>query len=320
MSEIRQIAIVGAGTIGASWAALFLAKGFEVIATDINPDGEKSLRSMVDSCWPALETLGQVQAHPHPRLRFERSLAVACRDADFIQESAIEREPIKVELFAEMDAATRPDVLIASSSSALTVSAMQAKCRNPERVVLGHPFNPPHLMPLVEVVGGEKTSPEAVDRAMKFYAKIGKTPIRLAREVYGHVANRLQAAVFREAVHLFESGVATLGDIDKAMTDGPGLRWAFMGPFLTYHLAGGQGGMGSFMRQFAPMQNRLWRELGTPRMDEPLQASVTDGVLAEVGGETLDELAAERDRRLLALLMARQYLSRDAGGALPSTI
>jgi hypothetical protein len=174
-------------------------------------------------------------------------------------------------VFAEVDSLIRPEVLIASSSSALTVSGMQTGCRRPERVVLGHPFNPPHIMPLVEIAAGVNTSPEALDRATEFYEALGKSPIRMNKEVYGHVANRIQGAVFREAIHMLESGVASLGDIDRAITDGPGLRWALMGPFLTYHLAGGAGGMASFMQQFAPMQQKLWGGLGTPTLDESLQ-------------------------------------------------
>lgn len=311
MSEIagvRRIAVIGAGTIGASWAALFLAHGLDVVANDVAQNGERALRALVDRAWPALTALGLAPDASLSRLRFEPRLEDACVGADFVQECATEREAVKVALFAMIDANLPPDVIIASSSSAFTVTKMQECCEHPERVVLGHPFNPPHLMPLVEIVGGEKTSKEALERATAFYEGLRKTPIHLAKEVYGHVANRIQAAVFREAIHLLDSGVASLGDIDRAITEGPGLRWALMGPFLTYHLAGGQGGMADFMKQFAPMQERLWSELGTPRIDEAIQQKVTDAMRAAVSGQSIDEVVARRDRSLLGLLKARREL------------
>jgi carnitine 3-dehydrogenase len=304
-ADIRRVLVVGAGTIGSSWAALFLAKGLDVTVTDTSQQAESSLRRFVDQVWPILETLGLKAGAARARLRFETSLEEACTHADFVQESATERECLKVALLKDLDAATRPDILIASSSSALTVTTMQRDCRHPERVVLGHPFNPPHLMPLVELVGGERTSPQALDRAENFYAGLGKVTIRLRKEVYGHVANRLQGAVFREAVHLLSEGVASVRDIDLAMTQGPGLRWASMGPFLTYHLAGGPGGMPAFMDQFAAMQAALWDDLGDPVIEQDLQHLVSEAVIDAVAGHTVPELEAMRDRSLLALLSAR---------------
>jgi carnitine 3-dehydrogenase len=225
-----------------------------------------------------------------------------------VQESAIERETEKVELLAQIDAHVRPDVLIASSSSAITITAMQRKCVHPERVVLGHPFNPPHLIPLVEVAGGDLTSAEALTRAEVFYQHLGKSTIRLNKEVYGHVANRLQGAVFREAIHLFQSGVASLADIDKAMTEGPGLRWALMGPFLTYHLAGGTGGMEAFMAQFAPMQQKLWADLGMPAIADEEQHVISSAMADAIGDKTVTAFSSERDKSLLALLAARHRI------------
>jgi len=310
VAGIRQVTVVGAGIIGASWTALFLAKGFSVAITDTNPEAESKVKRFVEEAWPALTVLGLAPGAAPDKLRFDLDLASACDGADFVQENATERELLKVALFAEIDSAVRRDVLIASSSSALTVTTMQRECRHPERVVLGHPFNPPHLMPLVEIVGGEQTSAGALDRAETFYAALGKTPVRLAKEVYGHIANRLQGAVFREAVSLLDKGVASLADIDRAMTDGPGLRWALMGPFLTYHLAGGEGGMGAFMKQFALTQTELWKDLGEPVIDERLQRVVTEAMEHESGGRSISDFSADRDRRILALLTSRDASER----------
>ncbi len=302
---VRRVAVVGAGTIGSSWAALFLAKGLDVIVTDANPNAEGALRHFVEAAWPALTTLGLAPDATPDRLTFQPDLGLTCEGADFVQENATEREALKAALLTDIDAATRPEVVIASSSSALTVTSMQSRCRHPDRVVLGHPFNPPHLVPLVEVVGGERTSAEVLDRATAFYAALGKTPVRLNKEVYGHIANRLQAAVFREAINLLDQGVASLADIDRAMADGPGLRWSLMGPFLTFHLGGGQGGMASFMTQFAQMQTDLWRDLGDPVLDERLQRVVCEKMEAETAGRSVADLAAERDRLILSVLAAR---------------
>jgi len=308
-ADIRRAAVVGAGTIGASWSALFMAHGLDVVATDINEGAEGSLRAAVAKAWPDLVALGVCKGKPKGQLTFEPDLAKCVAAADFVQECAIEREAEKVKLLAEIDKSVRPDILISSSSSAITITAMQRECRHPERVVLGHPFNPPHLIPLVEIAGGALTSQDSLMRAEAFYKTLGKSTIRLNKEIYGHVANRLQGAVFREAIHLLQSGVASLSDIDKAMTEGPGLRWALMGPFLTYHLAGGAGGMASFMKQFSPMQQKLWRDLGQPEIREETQRLVTDAMNEAIGAKEVRSFSEERDARILALLATRQVIS-----------
>ena len=305
IAGVSRVTVLGAGTIGASWCAFFLSRGLDVVAYDVAPSSEKDLFTFVEAAWPALAQFGLASGASISRLRYVAELEQACKGSDFVQECAPERIDLKVALFATVDSFVRPDVLIASSSSALTVSAMQTGCKHPERVVLGHPFNPPHIMPLVEIVGGAKTSPEALDRATAFYEALGKSPIRMNKEVYGHVANRIQGAVFREAVHMLANGVASLGDIDKAITDGPGLRWALMGPFLTYHLAGGAGGMAAFMKQFAPMQRRLWAELGTPNLDDSLQRTVVEAMDHELNGAATEDLVQRRDQSLIALLKRR---------------
>jgi 3-hydroxyacyl-CoA dehydrogenase len=312
IAGVTRVTVLGAGTIGAGWCALFLAKGLDVVAYDVGPDSERALFAFVESAWPMLAELGLAPDASMSRLRYASDLSEACHGTDFVQECAPERADLKVALFEKVESLIQPDVLIASSSSALTVSEMQTNCRYPERVVLGHPFNPPHIMPLVEVAGGAGTAPDAVDRAFTFYEALGKSPIRINKEVYGYVANRIQAAVFREAIHLLESGVASLGDIDKAITDGPGLRWALMGPFLTYHLAGGVGGMEAFMRQFAPMQRKLWAELGTPVLDEKLQAKIIEAMQREVQGRAIADLVLRRDDSLIAVLKSRSDTSTES--------
>lgn len=212
---------------------------------------------------------------------------------------------------ARIDAALPPHIIIASSSSGLLMSRLQSACSHPERCVIGHPFNPPHLIPLVEVVGGERTAPATIERAMQFYASIGKRPIHIRREVAGHVANRLQAALWREAVHLVASGVASVADIDAAISEGPGLRWALMGPHLTFHLAGGVGGMAHFLDQLGPPVESWWADLGAPRLTQATSAALTAGVADETAGRDIELLAAERDRFLIELLALKTRL---AGG------
>lgn len=303
-AAVRCVAVIGTGTIGASWAAYFLARGLEVRASDPAPDAETFLRRFVASAWPGLSRLGLAAAADPNRIAFTRDVAAAVAGADFVQESGPEREDVKIELFRTLDGAAGPETVIASSSSGLLMSRIQAGCRHPQRCVVGHPFNPPHLVPLVEVVGGRQTAPEAIARAMAFYEAIGKQPIHVRREVKGHIANRLQAALWREAVHLVAEGVASVADVDKAIAFGPGLRWAFMGPHTTFHLAGGEGGMAHFLEHLGAPMESWWQDLGAPRLTPEVRRKIVEGVAQAVGGRSIGELAAERDRRLLAILAA----------------
>jgi len=255
---VRRIAIVGTGLIGASWAALYLARGFDVIATDPAPNAEANLRHYVDTAWEELAILGLAPDASRDRLGFTLNMKEAVSAADFIQENGPERRDFKIKLFADIDDVAPIDSIIASSSSGLTMSVMQSACKHPERCVIGHPFNPPHVIPLVEIVGGAKTSPQAIQQAISFYSSIGKKPIHLRKEVAGHVANRLQAALYREVVHLIEQGVVDVADADTAVCWGPGLRWGVMGPSLLFHLGGGQdGGTLRFAAASAGPQHRL---------------------------------------------------------------
>jgi 3-hydroxyacyl-CoA dehydrogenase len=299
----KRISVIGSGTIGASWAAYFLARGFEVAAYDPAPNGEDFARRFIDNAWPTLEKLKAVQpGADRKRLSFFKDPAAASKGAAFVQESGPEREDLKIELFAAIDGAAPAESVIASSSSGLLISRVTAKCKHPERCVIGHPFNPPHLIPLVEVVGGGKTSPDAVTKAMNFYREIGKHPIHIKKEVRGHAANRLQAALWREAIHLVTEGVVSVADADAAIAYGPGLRWALMGPHLTFHMAGGDGGMKHFMDHLGPALQSWMDELGTPRLDPKTQEAIIDGVTEEVAGRSMDDLRRWRDRKLIEIL------------------
>ncbi len=297
---IGHVAVLGTGTIGASWAAYFLSRGLSVAASDPAPHAEGFLRHFVEQAWPTLERLGLHADADPSRLRFTSDPVDAVQGAGWVQENGPERIELKVALFEQISAGLPPDAILASSSSTLLPTAMQARTRHPERLVLGHPFNPPHLIPLVEVVGGERTSPEAVDRAMRFYAAIGKHPIQLMKEMPGHVSNRLQAALWREAAYLVEQGVVSVADVDAAVSQGPGLRWAIMGPIMTYHLGGGAGGL-RYLLDHIPVA-KLWPDLGTPVMTPAFEQALIDGVLAEADGKQIPEMAADRDRKLAAIL------------------
>src|SRR5450432_1040242 len=310
---IRRIAIIGTGVIGASWAALFLAKGLDVVATDVAPDAETKLRDFVKAAWPALERLGLAPGASQSRLSFTADLPTAIRSADLVQENGPERIDFKKKLYGQLDELLPADVIIASSSSGLTMSEIQSGCKlHPERCVIGHPFNPPHLVPLVEIVGGARTSEATIKRASEFYAGLGKQVVRLRKEVPGHVANRLQAALAREVYYLVAEDVVSVTDIDKALCWGPGLRWGIMGQVLLNHLGGGQGGIEHFFQQFTGPLTAWWKVLGSPVLTPEVQQKLTDGVHAEVGSRSIDELEAERDEVLLGLLELRNKVAKSS--------
>lgn len=304
-STVRRVGIVGTGTIGASWATYYLARGFDVTATDPAPNAESALRTFVDGAWDAATTLGHSPGASPDRLTFEADMRQAVADADFVQENAPERPDLKVKLFADIDDATPSDAIIASSSSGITMSEIQAGCRHPERTVIGHPFNPPHVIPLVEVVGGTRTAPETIAAAMSFYASIGKKPIHLKKELPGHVANRIQSALYREVVYLIDQGVLDVADSDDAVSWGPGLRWGVMGPNLLWHLGGGEGGIQHFMDTLMPRMAAAWPALGVPELTPELKDKIVTGVLKEAGDQPIDALAAQRDAMLFGLLAVR---------------
>src|SRR5438067_1154643 len=302
---IKRIAIVGTGVIGASWAAEYLARGFDVVATDPAPNAEANLRQFVDEAWKDLTVLGLSPNASRERLAFTTDMQKALADADFVQENGPERPDFKIKLYADMDEATPPDSILASSSSGLTMSVIQSGCKRPERCVIGHPFNPPHLIPLVEIVGGAKTSEETIRRATEFYTSIGKRPVRLNKEMPGHVANRLQAALAREVYYLVAEGVVSAADVDTALCWGPGLRWGIMGNMMLNHLGGGQGGIEHFFQQFTGPMTAWWKVLGQPVLTPDVQRKLIESVHAEVGSRSIAELEAQRDEVLLGLLELR---------------
>src|SRR6476620_219827 len=304
---IRRIAIIGTGVIGASWTALFLAKGLQVVATDIAPNAEAALRKFVETAWPALERLGLSPGASQSNLKFTAALAEAVADADLVQENGPERIDFKQKLYGQLDELLPPDVIIASSSSGLKMSEIQSgAASHPERCVIAHPFNPPHLIPLVEIVGGAKTSEATIRRAAEFYTSIGQRTVRLNKEMPGHVANRLQAALAREVYYLVADGVVSAADVDTALCWGPGLRWGIMGNMMLNHLGGGPGGIEHFFQQFTGPMTAWWKVLGQPVLTPEMQKTLIDSVHIEVGSRSISELEAQRDEILLGLIELRK--------------
>ncbi|SNS89831.1 L-carnitine dehydrogenase [Pseudomonas segetis] len=311
VTEVKTFAAICTGVIGSGWVARALAHGLDVVAWDPAPGAEAALRQRVANAWPALEQQGLAPGAAQDRLRFAQSIEDCVRDADFIQESAPEVLALKLDLHARISAAARPDVLIGSSTSGLLPSEFYADSRNPQRCVVGHPFNPVYLLPLVEVVGGENTAPEAVQAAMQVYTAIGMRALHVRKEVPGFIADRLLEALWREALHLVNDGVATTGEIDDAIRFGAGLRWSFMGTFLTYTLAGGNAGMRHFMNQFGPALKLPWTYLEAPELTEGLIDSVVEGTAAQQGERSIAELERYRDDCLIAVQEAiRQTKAR----------
>jgi carnitine 3-dehydrogenase len=300
-TEIRRVALVGGGVIGSGWAARCLAHGLDVVATDPGPGAEEKIRAGVANAWPALTKVGLKAGASQERLSFAKSLEAAVAEADFVQESAPENDDLKRKLHARIDAAARPAVVIASSSSGLLPSNFQADCKHPERVLVGHPFNPVYMLPLVEVLGGKKTSAASIDTAIAFYKRIGMRPLKVQVEVPGYIADRLQEALWREALHLIADGVCTTGDIDDAIRFGPGLRWSFFGTCLIYHLAGGDEGMAHFMDHFGPALELPWTNLKGPELTPELTRRMVEGTKVQAAGRSVKELERFRDDCLIAV-------------------
>ncbi len=308
MQSFERAAVLGAGVIGSSWVSLFLAKGLTVEVYDPASGAEEQVRSYIDRAWPVLEQLGLAPQASPDRLRFHGSPATAVESAQFVQENVPERLAIKHSLFAEIEPHLPPEAIVASSASGLMVRDMQKGWRNPGRFLLGHPFNPPHLIPLVELITNELTGEGVLKAAESFYAQVGKETIRIQREVPGHVANRLQAALWREAIHLVASGVATVDDVDKAVWAGPGLRWAAMGPHMLFHLGAGPGGMAEFCNRYRDSFHRWWDDLGSPELTEEIATALAEGVAKESKGEPIETASKQRDALILAMLLSSQAL------------
>lgn len=304
MNDVDTVACVGIGTIGGGWAAYFLAQGYRVKAWDPSPDAESKLRRLIDAAWPALTKLGLAPHASKDNFTVHSDLAEAVAGVGFVQESAPEVLDLKRSLLAQIDSVTAQDVVIASSTSGYGMTEMATEAANPARLVVGHPFNPPYLIPLVEVVGGENSSAEAVKWAAAWYEHIGKSVISMDREVPGFIANRLQEALWREALHMVDNGEATVEQIDLSITDGPGLRWPIQGPMLTFHLAGGEGGMAHMLDHFGPSLKSPWTRLEAPELTPGLRDAVIAGCDEELEGRSFLELVAERDEAIIAIRKA----------------
>ena len=300
--EVKSIGIVGTGVIGASWAAFYLSRGFDVRATDPADGAEGRLRDLVASYWPTLEQLGLTKGASQDRLTFGTDISKILSGVDFVQENGPERLDIKRDLIANIDAAIPDHAIIATSSSGILISSIQDAAKHPERVVLGHPFSPPHLIPLVEVLGGKLTSNDAVERTFSFYASIGKKPIRIRREIKGHVTNRLQAAIWQEAFWLVEQGIATVADIDTAISHGPGLRWALLGAFLNLEIAGGSGGLAHLLEHLGPPMESWWTDLKTVHLSNELNQKAVDETKEYLKPYDFAETVKQRDDILVKLL------------------
>lgn len=300
--DIRRVALVGAGVIGSGWAARCLAAGLDVVATDPAAGADALLRDNLDHAWPVLEKRGLAAGADRARLAFTADLEEAVRDADFIQESVPEREDLKIAVFRDIDRHCRADAVIASSSSGLLPSRIQSQCRVPERVAIGHPFSPVYLLPLVEIVGGKRTAAETVRAAAAFYRRIGMRPLHVRKEIDAYLSDRLQCAMWHEALHMIDEGVATVAEIDAAIVGGPGLRWAVMGMCLAWHCAGGPGGMRHTMEQFEPALDLPWTKLAPPKLSERLREAVIEGSEAEAGARGFREMERRRDACLAGIL------------------
>jgi len=304
ITDIKTFAALGSGVIGSGWVARALAHGLDVVAWDPAPGAEAALRKRIANAWPALQKQGLAPGASPERLSFVATIEECVRNADFIQESAPERLKLKLELHAKISAAAKPNAIIGSSTSGLLPSEFYESASHPERCVVGHPFNPVYLLPLVEIVGGKNTSPEAIEAAKTIYTALGMRPLHVRKEVPGFIADRLLEALWREALHLVNDGVASTGEIDDAIRFGAGLRWSFMGTFLTYTLAGGDAGMRHFMAQFGPALKLPWTYLPAPELTDKLIDDVVEGTAEQLGERSIAALERYRDDTLLAVLEA----------------
>jgi 3-hydroxyacyl-CoA dehydrogenase len=307
-AHVTRVAVVGTGLIGSRWAAFFLARGLDVAACDPAPGAEARLRADVARCWPALVRLGAADDAAQDRLVFGAGLEDTLAGAEFVQESTPDDDGLKTHLTTQIDALCGPDVVVASSTSGISPSIFQARCVHPGRVLAGHPSNPAHILPLVEVVAGDGTSPEAVAWAMAFYAHLGKRPLRVRRAAPGFVMNRMQEAVWREMFHLVNDDIATCAELDAAISDGCGMRWALLGPAFVYLMQGGPGGMAWALEQFDPSRIPDWSHNVYPPITPELKAQLDAQTREQMGGRTLEEWEALRDEFLVRVLEAKRDL------------
>ena len=300
-NEIKRVGLVGGGVIGTGWTVRCLANGLDVSLTDPAPGAEERLHENIATIWPTMEEAGLAEGASLDRVTFCDNIANAVRDADFVQENVPEREDVKSAVIKEITAHVSPEAVRASRSSGLLPSRIQAHAEHPERVIIGHPFSPLYILPLVELVGGEKTSMEAIKRAAGFYRRIGMRPLHVRNEIDAYIADRLQEALWHEALHLVNDGIATIPEIDAAITGGPGQRWAFMGIAMAWHVAAGEGGMRVNMKHFGPTLALPWTKLKAPKLTARLNDLVAEGCEEETGDRHWREMEKRRDQCLLKI-------------------
>ncbi len=294
--------------------AHFLGRGLHVSVYDPSPDTEPRVRGYVESAWPTLERLGLVPGADAQAVSFHDDPAAAVADAQFVQESGTERLDAKRAIYAQLEPGLPDDVIVASSTSGFTASDLQKGRVGPQRYLVGHPFHPPHVLPLVEVVGGKQTDPAAVDWLMAFYTHHGKRAVRLNKEVPGHMVNRLQVAMWREAIHMVNEGVASVADVDAAIACGPALRWAIFGPHTIMHLSGGDAGIAHQIDHIGPEIERWWQDMGTPHLTPEVRAKLIEGMEQAAGDRTVADMAAERDELLVGFLELKAAARQRRGG------
>ncbi len=322
-AEVKKIGLVGAGLIGTGWAIHFLAQGLDVVVTDPSPKAENKMRDMVSRAWPIMQNFPQGEGACQERLIFSTNLRDAIEDVDFIQESTPEEVVLKSKVMTAIGDVARPDVVIASSSSGFMPSKLQAMCKNPERVIIGHPFHPVYLMPLVEIVGGEKTSRNTIKWAMEFYEYWGKEPLYCRSEIEGHLGNRLQAAVRNEMLHLVSEGIATPEEIDTALCSAAGLRWALFGPSMIFRSNCGDKDIREALQAWAPVFRLPHSKLAAPDMSKGLIDQMTKSINKQVDGHSAEEICAMRDEFLVGVLKLRKQIEVKYGfrqGRFQSTV
>ena len=305
MKEIQKVAVVGGGLIGMSWASLFLARGMEVVVVEPRQAAETELRNFVADAWPKLQALELTTSDTVRHAEFSNDYD-RLAGVDFVQENGPDRIEMKRLLIRELEQVVAPDVVIASSTSSLMASDIQREAQHPERILVGHPMNPPHLLPMVELVSGKQTSEESMQTAEAFYRQMERVTIRIKKEVIGHMANRLTSALYREAVHIAAEGIASVEDIDKAITYGPGMRWALVGPHLSYHLGGGAGGYRHYLDHLGPTQEARWKEHGNPKLTEEVKAVLVSGMDKELASQDQETLTQRRDNALVEIYKLKQ--------------